>query len=167
MFGDYHNPNDYWEYDPYKGMDDDERIQAGCLQGVIYIIALAIGMVLCSLFTSCKSVEYVPVVEHKTDTVRVNHTERDSIWLHDSIRVTEKGDTVRIEKWHTKYIEKQVRDTTYISKTDTVPHPYLVFKEVPAKMSQWQKWMMWIGLVTVLGIVIFVVIKLKRFLPGI
>ena len=168
MFGaDFHNPNDNWGYDPYKGMDDDERVAAGCMSGLAYIIAMAIGVLICSLFSSCTTTQYVPVIEHKTDTVRQCLTLRDSIWLHDSISVKEKGDTVRIEKWHTKYVSKEVHDTTYISKTDSVPVPYEVVKEVPRKRDT-VDWVLTItGMLSILGIIVWVVNKVKRFLPGV
>lgn len=116
-------------------------------------------------FCSCKSVEYVPVIEHKTDTVIQTKVQKDSIWLHDSIHVTEKGDTIRIEKWHTKYVEKQVHDTLYQSKIDSVPAPYPVTEYVEKKLSTWQVVLMTIGALTLMGILIFIVLKLKRFLP--
>lgn len=133
------------------------KFEWGLIGIIITIIMLA--------FCSCKSVEYVPVIEHKTDTVIQTKVQRDSVWLHDSISVKEKGDTIRIEKWHTKYVEKQVHDTTYISKTDTVPQPYPVTEYVEKKLSTWQVVLMTIGTLTLMGILIFIVLKLKRFLP--
>ena len=106
------------------------------------IIGLLMGIIACvmmTLCTGCKSVETVVVKEHHTDTLMITKHQRDSVWLHDSIRVTEKGDTVRIEKWHTKYIEKAVHDTLYQSKRDSIPYPVEVIKEVPAKMTWWQQ----------------------------
>ena len=32
----------------------------------------------------CKSIEYEPVVEHKTDTTYITKNHRDSIYVHDS-----------------------------------------------------------------------------------
>ena len=106
---------------------------------VVFIAAVAISMIVCSFFTSCKSVEYVPVIEHHTDTLIQTNVQRDSIYVHDSISVTQKGDTIRIDRWHTKYVEKQVHDTLYIAKNDTVPQPYPVIKEVPAPLTWWQQ----------------------------
>ena len=140
---DYNDPNDMWRhngYDPYKGMSDDERMKAGCLQLASYIVMILFGLLLCALLGSCKSVEYVPVIEHHTDTLIQTNIQRDSIYVHDSISVTQKGDTISIDRWHTKYIEKQVHDTLYISKTDSVPAPYPVevIKEVPAELTMWE-----------------------------
>lgn len=134
---------DFWkpgDPDPYQGMSDEERLLSGCLQSVMYLLSFAVGVLLCALLlTSCKSVEYVPVIEHHTDTLIQTKVQHDSIYINDSTVITEKGDTVKIEKWHTKYIEKQVHDTTYISKTDTIPLPYPVEKEVPAELTWWQQ----------------------------
>lgn len=120
-----------------------------------------------AVLTGCKTIEYVPVtvVEHKTDSIYFTQVQRDSIWMHDSIRVSEKGDTVRIEKWHTKYIEKQVHDTTYVAKHDSIPVPYEVIKEVPAKLSKTEKGLMWTGLLSILAGFVFAAFKLKKFLP--
>lgn len=137
---DYNNPNDFWmhpDYDLYNDMSDDERIQSGCMHIFISFIAIVIMMIIMALFSGCKSVEYVFVPQH--DTLIITKHLRDSVYLKDSTHVSEKGDTVQIEKWHTKYVEKQVHDTTYTSKTDTVPQPYPVTKEVPAELTWWQQ----------------------------
>ena len=167
---DYFNPNDYWrhqDYDPYNGMNDEERLKAGCWQMVVFIAAVAIGIIVCSFFTSCKSVEYVPVIEHHTDTLIQTKVQHDSIYINDSTVITEKGDTVKIEKWHTKYVEKQVHDTLYIAKNDTVPQPYPVIKEVPAELSWWQQTRLHIAniLLWALLIVGIVWIIKKKLLP--
>ena len=117
------------------------------------------------LMCSCRSVETVVVTQHHTDTLMVMKHQRDSVWLHDSISVKEKGDTVTIEKWHTKYKVKEVHDTTYVAKVDSIPVPYEVIKEVPAKLSKPQKGLMGIGLLSLMGILIFIASKLKRFIP--
>lgn len=97
-----------------------------------------IGFILFFLF-GCTKTEYITVEKVRTDTAYISKLQRDSVWLHDSVFVTEKGDTVRIEKWHTKYVEKLLHDTAYVAAHDTVPKPYPVVKEVPADLSWWQK----------------------------
>ena len=79
------------------------------------------------------------VPQTHTDTLIQTKVVHDSIYITDSTVITEKGDTVTIEKWHTKYVEKQIHDTTYVSKTDTIPKPYPVEKEVPAQLTWWQR----------------------------
>jgi hypothetical protein len=139
---DYNNPNDMWRnngYDPYRGLSDEERMKAGCLHMVGMVGAIIVALLICALFGSCTTTKYVPVIEHRTDTLLQTNLQHDSIYVRDSIMVSQQGDTVRIEKWHTKYVERDVHDTTYISKTDSIPKPYPVIQEVPAKLTWWQQ----------------------------
>jgi hypothetical protein len=122
-----------------KKLDPQDQMAAGCFRAVAIIVAFIIAMIVCSLFSSCKSVEYVPVIEHHTDTLIKTNVQRDSVYVHDSVTVTQKGDTVKIEKWHTKYVEKQVHDTTYVSKIDSIPKPYPVEVKVEKQLTWWQQ----------------------------
>jgi len=167
---DYNNPNDMWRnngYDPYKGMSDEERIKAGCMQVVTFIVMFIVGLVLCALFGSCTTTKYLPVIEHKTDTVYQNKVKHDSIWQHDSVQIMIKGDSVTIDRWHTKYVSKEVHDTTYISKTDSVPVPYPVEKLVPAELTTWQKLRMNIGTFMIFATLLFAVgwLLKRKLLP--
>jgi hypothetical protein len=51
------------------------------------------------------------------------------------------GDTIYRErtKWRTQYVERLSHDTIYKSRTDSVPQPYPVIKEMPATLSWWQR----------------------------
>jgi hypothetical protein len=135
----YNNPNDPWMYDPYKGLDDDERMKAGCLQLASYLVMIFIGLLLCALFSGCTTTKYVPVIEHHTDTVRVVKVQHDSLVLKDSVYIHDKGDTILIEKWHTHYRDRWRTDTIYQSKRDSIPYPVEVIKEVPAQLTWWQQ----------------------------
>jgi hypothetical protein len=164
---DYTNPNDMWMsgHDEYKGMSDDERMKAGCLQGAAYIVMIIAGLLLCGLLAGCKGVDYVPVIEHKTDTVWRNHTAHDSIYVHDSVSVVQKGDTVTIDRWHTKYKLQEIHDTTYISKTDSVPAPYPVVEYKEKSLAWWQKTLMWMGValgVVMIGGLVIWIVNLRR-----
>lgn len=139
---DYNNPNDMWRnngYDPYKGLSDEERIAAAILRIVYTCLGLLVAVLLCALLSGCTTTKYVPVPEYHTDTLRQVTVRHDSVMVHDSIHVTEKGDTVRIERWHTQYRDRIVRDTIYQSKRDSIPYPVEVIKEVPAKLTWWQQ----------------------------
>ena len=131
--------------------------------GLVVILALLVLLACC--MTSCKSIEYVPVIEHKTDTVIQTKVQKDSLFLHDSVYVKEKGDSVLIERWHTKYITRERHDTTYISKTDSIPVPYPVTRYVEKQLSKPQKGLMTLGILSLMALVIFLAIKIKRFLP--
>ena len=101
---------------------------------------LCLVILVALLLVGCKTKEKVVTVEKvRNDTTYIMKHQRDSVWLHDSIHVTEKGDTIRIEKWHTKYIEKATHDTLYQHKTDSVPVPYPVEKLVERELSWWQQ----------------------------
>ena len=135
----------------------DDSIRQRALKRVMkYLIIWLVFLMLLAWLTSCTATKYVEVEKVRTDTTYITKWQRDSVWLHDSIQVTEKGDTVRIERWHTKYVEKQVHDTTYVATHDTIPQPYEVVKEVPAELSWWQRVRLWMGnavLLALLGVV--------------
>ena len=104
------------------------------------LAGIILGLIACALitlFSSCTTTKYVPVIEHHTDTLIQTKVQKDSVFMHDSVEVRIAGDTVTIDRWHTKYISKEVHDTIYQSKTDSVPAPYPVevIKEVPAELS--------------------------------
>ena len=130
-------------YDPYKGLSDNERMLAGCLHVFILMGAFIVALLICALFGSCTTTKYVPVPEYHTDTVRIVQHQRDSIYMSDSIYVSDfvRDDTVykTIERWRTKYIERMSHDTLYQSKRDSITYPVEVIKEVPAKLTPWQQ----------------------------
>lgn len=131
-----------------------EEKRNGCLGIVAWMfILLVAGFVLIAM-GSCRSVRYVPVATIKHDSVYITQHQKDSIYIHDSIYQKEKGDTVLIEKWHTRYIEKQVRDTLIQIQRDTIPQPYPYEVEVPAQLSWWQKTRMHIGEITIIALLV-------------
>ena len=129
------------------------------------VIAIAVCIIIGALCSGCTTTKLVPVIEHQTDTIFLTKYQRDSIWLHDSVLVQTNGDTLIIDRWHTKYVEKQIRDTTYIATHDTIPQPYPVNQYVEKPLSKIQKTLIGIGIFALMGIIIFAVWKLKKFLP--
>ena len=127
---------------------------------IVVMILSAVVMV------SCKTKEYVPIVEHHTDTLRVVQHHRDSIYLHDSTFVREyvQGDTVRVvtEMWHTKFRDRLKTDTLYRSRTDSVPVPYPVVKEVKKPLTMIEKGLMGTGIAAITAILIFFFIHFKK-----
>ena len=129
--------------------EDDKKllVTGGCLSHVILFI---VGFMLAVLLLgSCTTTKYVTVPEVHTDTLRVTQHSRDSIYVHDSVWVSEqqRGDTILLTttKWLTKYIERLSHDTIYQSKTDSVPQPYPVEVKVPAALSWWQNFRLHVG----------------------
>ena len=122
-------------------------VLSGCLSALMFWLIL---LFLVLLFGSCKTPERIVVIETAhTDTLRLSSNIRDSIYLHDSIYIRDKGDTVWVERWHTRWRDRTVHDTTYISKTDSVPVPYPVIQEVPKPLAWWQSLLIRIGAGTV------------------
>ena len=124
---------------------------------------VAVGL----LLTACSSTKVVTVDRVRTDTVKTVRNVRDSIYMHDSIRISEKGDTVTIERWHTRYRDRLLLDTIYQSRTDSVPVPYPVEKLVERQLSWWQRTQMYAGdvlLLLLLGGAVYGVLRLKRLL---
>ena len=129
----------------------------------ILIFALVLMLFGCKTKDRIVTVE---VVSH--DTLWHEKTERDSIYLHDSIFVNQftKGDTIfQIkDRWHTEYRDKYIHDTVSVAKVDSIPVPYEVQVEVEKKLSWWQKLLMALGgvllvsLLTIFGLKIY---KLK------
>lgn len=138
-------------YDDFDRQEALKRVMKFLIIWLAFLIAI-------SLLASCRQVEYVTVEKVRIDTTYITKWQKDSVWLHDSIMVTENGDTVLVEKWHTKYIEKMTHDTTYVATHDTIPDPFPVetIKEVPAELSWWQRLRIWIGnigLLAILGVI--------------
>ena len=133
---------------------------------LMLILSIAIIMTVALMMSGCKQTEYVTVPEYHTDTLIQTNVQKDSIYLHDSIHIKEKGDTVWIERWHTRWENHLVHDTTYISRVDSVPVPYPVevIKEVEKPLTWWQKTKMKAGLVLIVGIGLISLIGLIKLL---
>jgi hypothetical protein len=124
-----------------------EDPQGGCLGTILgWVIGILLLLLLCAT-SSCTTTRTVIVESVRTDTVHVNHLQRDSIFigsvLHDSIVEKQHGDTIILDRWHTRtlteYRDRWLHDSIYISTHDTVPQPYPVEVEVPAPLTRWQQ----------------------------
>lgn len=130
---------------------------------IAYVFLIIMFLLTLLLINSCKTIE----VPYPVKTVREVYKEiekRDSIWVHDSIYVRVTTDTVFMEKWHTKYIEKTRIDS--IIKTDSIPIPYEVKVPYPVekKLSLIQKVQINIGkYVLILVLAILGIFILKKF----
>ena len=166
---DYSNPNSFWteeEREFYKELSDEERIAAAVLRIVYTCLGLLVAVLLCALLSGCTTTKYVPVPEYHTDTVRIVQHHRDSIYLSDSIYVSDfvRDDTVykTIERWRTKYIERLSHDTIYQSKRDSIPYPVEVTKEVPAELTWWQQTRIHLANIMLYGLLIAAIIYIGK-----
>ncbi len=78
------------------------------------------------LLTVCRTTQ--TMTDTNTNHVS-NNIQRDSIYLHDSIFVHIRADTVYLEKWHTRWRNRETVKTDTITltetKTETVEKPYV------------------------------------------
>ena len=114
------------------------------------------------VLSGCTTTRYIPVIEHATDTLVQRVVERDSIHVHDSIRVTEKGDTVTIERWHTQYRDRWHHDSVYIAKHDSVPAPFPVTEYVERKRTTFEWVLLAFGVAFIIASLLFVIYKVKK-----
>lgn len=141
-------------------------MKKGYFWGWIFVLVMwVVAIILASMLSGCRSVQYVPVEVAKYDTTYINKVQRDSIYQLDSIYIRDKGDTVLITKTKYIYRDKLIRDTVYASRVDSIQVPYPVEKE----LTRWQQFRMdvggWaIGILVVLIIAgaIWLIIKLRK-----
>lgn len=178
---DYHNPNDNWGYDPYKGMTEEEKIKTACTQAIGTVVGVLIAMAVCALLGSCTTTKYVPVTETHTE----HHWHTDSVKERDSVHtenttIIREVDSAAMAKYGIQMqnnqrawlvlqreIENRLRELEHMTAThdtirDSVPAPFPVevIKEVPAKLTWWQQARMYVGSIVIFLLIIFVVWKI-------
>lgn len=107
-------------------------------------------LVLSALFVGCTTVKEV-VKEVPVEVIREvekNVYVHDSIYMHDSTFIYQKGDTVFLNKWKTKYVEKQIHDT--LRTHDTIPQIINTETTVTKTVNKPQWWPVWLALGIVL-----------------
>lgn len=119
-----------------------------------------------TVFFGCKTtkeIQYIPLESIRTE-IRDNYL-RDSIYIHDSIYVRNSGDTVWVEKYSYKYIDRIKQDSIHIQDSIPVPYPVEIFKFVN-KITWWQQTKMYAGVILFIIIsafFIFKIVKIKFF----
>lgn len=109
---------------------------------------------------SCTRTVYVPTQSVKTDSIAVERVRIDSIVMRDSVSVIDRGDTVRIERWRTRYITR--RDTIAVERvrTDSIAVPYRV--EVERPLTLWQRIKLSLGGWALLAVLIAAAVMVWR-----
>ena len=131
---------------------------------LLFALAVAVAVFGLLLLTGCTTTKYVPVETVRTDTLKVTKYERDSIYIHDSTIVREKGDTMLIEKWHTRWRDRWMHDTVYQSRVDSIPKPYPVEKRVPAELTWWQQTRLHLANILLYALLVIGIFYLGKFL---
>lgn len=115
-----------------------------------------IACLLLVLLSSCKTITKVvevPVI--KTEYIVKEKT--DSILIHDSIDRVIKNDSVIIDRWHTKY--KYIHCVDTVIKNDTITQTVTVTETVVEyRVSKVQKFFIWIGVITLILIILYIVL---------
>ena len=123
----------------------------------LVFIMLAILM-LSACNTTTKIVE-VPVEVVKKEYI--HDTKIDSVYIRDSVDRWQKGDTLYITKWHTKF--KYINKVDTIVKTDSIPKIVSVEKKVEVNhIYWWQKLLMWLGGITIVLLIIVITYRVKK-----
>ena len=120
------------------------------------------------LFSACRTITKtieVPV-EIPIEVVKkeyIHDTKIDSIYIRDSIDRWQKGDTLYITKWHTKF--KYINKVDTIVKTDSIPKIVPVVKEVEVNhIYWWQKTLIYIGFLVVIILLSIIGFKLYKLI---
>lgn len=117
------------------------------------LIYLTIFLMSGICFTSCRSIQYIPIETVKKDSIYINKIQYDSIYKRDSVYVERSGDTIYIYNDRYLYKYKNLTDTVYITQVDSVNVPYPVEKE----LTKWQSVKMELGGWTFVVIVVFII----------
>ena len=134
----------------YRNNNNGKMNAGDMMAGFVLGIIACLLMTMCS---SCTTTKYVPLPEYHTDTLRITNYERDSIYVHDSTFIRENGDTVLIEKWHTRWRDRWQHDTIYVAHNDTIVRSIEVPKYQDAPLTWWQQTRIHVG-----GIVIWLLL---------
>ena len=152
------------DFRDYYDQKLEERVYSYRSCGICFV-GIVIFVLLSLLFGSCATTKYVPIETIKTDTVYQSKVQHDSVHVRDSIYVKEwqKGDTIFVnrDRWRIEYLSKEVHDTIYKSKVDSVAVPYPVEKE----LTWWQRQKIAFGelaMVILAGLLCFIVIRFKK-----
>ena len=126
------------------------------MKKLVFIILIILMLPACK--TTTKIVE-VPVEVIKKEYI--HDTKIDSVYIRDSVDRWQKGDTLYITKWHTKF--KYINKVDTLIKTDSIPKIVSVEKKVEVNHIYWyQKLLMWLGGITIVLLIIVITCRVKK-----
>lgn len=124
---------------------------------LIWFLVLLSALVL-FFATGCKTkTVLVPV-----DRVKIEYRDRlriDSVYNRDTVHMFTKNDTVYLQS--IKWRERFRLDTVRIEKTDSIPYPVEVVKEVN-NLTKWQRWRLNALNVIVAGLLVWLFFVARR-----
>lgn len=113
-------------------MNEDNWIDRGARLLIALIISIIV-LAAMGFFSSCTRTVYVPVTSVQRDSIYLHTHSRDSIVVHDSVTITEKGDTVWLTRVRIEYRDRLHTDTAYIERRDTIAVPFPVERRLTVK----------------------------------
>lgn len=171
----YRNPNEHW-ISPLGDVQPEQAMMTGCFGGFIYIVFIFLFVCIMIALGGCTSqTKVITVPEVHSE----HHWHTDSMIRHDSV-TTEKTTTIREldsaqmaeygiklknaqRAWliETDMLREQVRELKQLhngstDKRDSVPVPVTVPVEVPAAITGWQWFQIYIGRIAILFLVAIV-----------
>ena len=99
-----------------------------------WLVICSISMLILSMFCRCTTTKYVPVTEYKDSVVVKTDSllKTNSVYVHDSVSVYIRGDTVFKYKYHIQYKDRSIvrnKSDTLIVR-DSIPYKVEVGKQL-------------------------------------
>ncbi|MCH5328524.1 MAG: hypothetical protein J1E02_05855 [Coprobacter sp.] len=120
-------------------------------------------LTLLHLHTGCRTTRTTPLPtpeHHNREYARQQQT--DTLILHDSIYVEQRGDTLRIEKYHIRWRQHIRHDSIHITDTLRIPYPVEVTRTVGRPLSRWQRIIQSVGYLTLTAAALCLLRRLRR-----
>lgn len=106
--------------------------------------------------------KYVPVTTIQKEIQYIDKYVKDSIYTADTVRIYEIGDTIFNDKIKYVYFYKEIRDTLFHSRVDSIPYPVEVIK-TKAVTPKWAWYTLVISVICAVFTSISIWKKIKNF----
>lgn len=98
------------------------------------VIAIAVVMLFLSMFCRCTTTKYVPTTEYRDRIVTKTDSflKTDSVYVHDSVSVYIRGDTIFKDKYQLRYKDRYIirnKSDTLIVR-DSIPYKVEIEKQL-------------------------------------
>ena len=125
------------------------------------ITIIAVAMLILSMFCRCTTTKYIPVTEYRDRVVVKTDSfmNTDSVYIHDSVSVYIRGDTVFKDKFRLQYKDRYIarnRSDTLVVR-DSIPYKVETRKQLSKtdrvflNIGKVSSVCLFIGILTILG----------------
>ena len=136
-----------------------------CSVSVLIVLILLLLLLCCSCTKRVYETQYIDQPVYLHDTLRSTICSHDTTIVKDSVFFAIKGDTIVRERYNTIERIKVAHDTImrFVEKPVEVVSTKQVCKQVEVnRIYWWQKLLMWMGCIGMVGLVIFIYSKLRK-----